>query len=228
MKKSAMSTNSRGKSSQASARMQKNLSAMNAGTSLRNRLDVVAIPIEISARHIHISKKDFEKLFGKKEKLIPIKRLSQIGDFASDKIVELINKDKKILNVRILGPFRENSQVEISFTDAYSLKLNPMPKVKVSGDLTDTTKILVKGKKSSIKIPCIIAKRHLHISEKDAKKLKLKNNQEISIKVNGARGLTFNEIMVRVFGKYNLALHLDTDEGNSAGIFKETFGELVK
>jgi propanediol utilization protein len=186
------------------------------------------IPIEISARHIHLSEKDFEKLFGKNEKLISIKKLSQIGEFASDKTVELSNKNKKITHVRILGPFRKNSQVEISLTDAYFLKLNPIPRIKVSGDLADTTNILVKGKKSFIKIPCIIAKRHLHASEKDAKILKLKNNKEVSIKVGGTRGITFENIVVRISEKYRLALHLDTDEGNSAGIFGKTFGELVK
>jgi propanediol utilization protein len=186
------------------------------------------IPIEISARHIHLSEKDFEKLFGKNEKLIPLKKLSQPGEFASDKTIELVNKDKKVAKVRVLGPFRKSSQAEISLTDAYSLKLFPLPKIKVSGDLTDTTKITVKGKKSSIKIPCIIAKRHLHASEEDAKKLKLKDNQQVSIKVKGARSVVFNEVVVRISKKYKLALHLDTDEGNSAGIFGKTFGELVK
>lgn len=186
------------------------------------------IPIEISARHIHLSEKDFERLFGKNEKLNALKKLSQIGEFASDKTIELINQDKKIANVRILGPFRKNSQAEISLTDAYFLRLNPMPKIKVSGDLADTTNILIKRKKSSIKIPCIIAKRHLHASERDAKKLKLKNNQQISIKITGTRGIIFNEVAVRISEKYHLALHLDTDEGNSAGISEKAFGEIVK
>jgi propanediol utilization protein len=188
---------------------------------------IIKIPIEISARHIHLTEKDFEKLFGKNEKLNQVKKLSQPGEFASDKTIELISKDKNILNVRILGPFRKSSQAEISLTDAYNLKLNPLPKIKVSGDLADTTNILVKGNKSSIKIPCIIAKRHLHISEKDAKKLKLKNNQNISVKVEGIRGLTFNEVIVRVSKEYKLALHLDTDEGNSAGISKTAKGIIV-
>jgi len=187
----------------------------------------INIPVEVSARHIHLTEKDFEKLFGKNERLNPIKKLSQEEEFASDKTVELINKDKKITKVRILGPFRKNSQVEISLTDAYNLKLNPLPKIKVSGDLANTTKVLVKGKKSSIQIPCIIAKRHLHISIKEAKQLKLKNNQNVSIKIEGTRGLIFDNVIVRTSEKYNLALHLDTDEGNSAGIFKTAKGNIV-
>ena len=186
------------------------------------------IPIEISARHIHLSQKDFEKLFGKGKNLAPIKKLSQPGEFASEEKVTIKNGNNKIENVRILGPFRKNSQAEISLTDAYNLKLNPLPKIKVSGDLSDTTGILVKGQKSSIKIPCIIAQRHLHCPIEESKKLKLKNNQEISIKVNGKRETTFHDIVVRVSEKYKLSLHLDTDEGNSAGIIGKAFGKLVK
>jgi putative phosphotransacetylase len=186
------------------------------------------IKIEISARHIHISEKDFEKLFGKHEKLNPLKKLSQPGEFASDKTVDLINKDKKILNVRILGPFRKNSQAEISMTDAYSLRLSPLPKIRVSGDLADTTQILVMGKKGSVKIPCIIAKRHLHVSEKEAKDLKLKNNQKISVKISGERGVTFHNITTRISNDYKAAVHLDTDEGNAAGISGKIFGEIVR
>jgi propanediol utilization protein len=186
------------------------------------------LPVEVSARHIHLSEKDFEKLFGKGETLIPLKKLSQPGEFASDKTVKLINKDKEIANVRVLGPFRKNSQAEISMTDAYSLKLFPLPKIRVSGDLADTIEILAKSKKGSVKIPCIIAKRHLHLSEKEAKTLKLKNNQKVSVRISGERGVIFNEITTRVSEKFRAAVHLDTDEGNAAGISGKTSGQLVK
>ncbi len=186
------------------------------------------IPVEISARHIHLSEKDFEKLFGKSGKLKEIKKLSQVGEFASDEKVILLNENNQIENVRILGPFRKNSQAEISLTDAYHLKLNPLPKIKVSGDLANTTDILVKGPKSSLKIPCIIAQRHLHCSETESKKFGLKNNQIVSIKVNGTREITFHNVIVRVAENFRLALHLDTDEANASGISGETFGEIVK
>ncbi|VVB84086.1 Phosphate propanoyltransferase [uncultured archaeon] len=186
------------------------------------------IPIEISARHMHLSKEDFEKLFGKNQTLNSIKNLSQPGEFASDKVVEIINKSKKIEDVRILGPFRKNSQVEISMTDAYNLKLSPFPQIKVSGDVANTANILVRNKNNSIKAPCIIARRHLHASAKEAKKLKLKNNQNISIKIGGIREVTFHNIIVRVSEDFKLALHLDTDEGNAAGIAGKTFGELAR
>lgn len=186
------------------------------------------ILVEVSARHVHLSQGDFEKLFGKGKGLTPLRKLSQPGEFASEERVTLVNAgDNEIEDVRILGPFRQNSQAEISMTDAYNLKLSPLPKIKVSGELEDTTKILVDGPNSSVKIPCIIAQRHLHLSPQEAKKLKLKNNQRISMKIMGARETTFHDIVVRVSEKYALALHLDTDEGNAAGITGKTFSEIV-
>jgi putative phosphotransacetylase len=183
--------------------------------------------VEVSSRHLHLSKEDFEILFGKNKILRKIKDLSQPGEFSSDKFVTIHNKGKGIKNVRVVGPFRENSQLEISLTDAYYLNLKPLPKLKLSGDLKGTTKIKVIGKKESKKIPCIIAKRHFHISEEQAKKLNLKNNEKINIKIKGERELIFKEVIVRVSKNYKSAVHLDTDEGNSAGIFGKTFGELI-
>lgn len=187
------------------------------------------IPVEISARHIHISKKDFEKLFGKSNELHLIKNLSQEGEFSSDKKVEIINEKEK-LNLRIVGPFRENSQIEISLTDAYSLKLIPLPELRISGDIKGTTKVLVKGPKSRIKLPAIIAKRHLHCSIEDSKELKLRNGQVIKIKISGKRGLIFDNVVVRIKHGFKTSLHLDTDEANAAGIgiSRKTFGEIVK
>ena len=173
------------------------------------------IPIEISARHAHISKEDFKKLYGKGKNLTPIRKLSQPGEFASKETVILSNGKNKIENVRILGPFRKKSQIEISLTDAHNLKLNPLPSIKVSGDLNNTTKILIKNPlnlNAQIKIPVIIAQRHLHCSEKQAKKLNLKNNQRISININGQRETTFHNIIVRISKDYNLSVHIDTDE----------------
>jgi propanediol utilization protein len=184
--------------------------------------------VEVSARHVHLSKKDFEKLFGKNAELASVKQLSQPKEFASDEKVIIINGSKKMENVRILGPFRKQSQAEIALTDAYHLNLSPLPKIKVSGDLANTTKVLVKGPKSSLKIPCIIAQRHLHCSDKEAKKIGLKNNQRISVGIEGVREVTFNNIVVRISPDYRLSLHLDTDEGNAAGIMGKTFGRIIK
>ncbi len=185
------------------------------------------IPVEISARHIHLTKEDFEKLFGTNKKLTPLKYLSQPGEFLSKEKLKIVNGNKEIKNVGIIGPFRKDSQVEISLTDAYTLKLKKFPEMKISGHLVKT-KILVKGLKSSIKLPCIISHRHIHCSNEESKKLKLKNHQLVSVKINGERSLTFHNVLVRVSENYKLSFHIDTDEGNSAGIFKKTFGEIIK
>ena len=186
------------------------------------------ILVEVSARHIHLTQIDFEKLYGKGKTLIPLSKLSQPGEFASQQTITLLNGKNKIENVRILGPFRKNSQVEISLTDAYKLKLNPLPSIRVSGDLNNTTKITTKGPKGNVKIPVIIAQRHLHCNEKQAKELKLKNNQKISIRILGQREITFHNVIVRVSNNYDLSVHLDTDEGNSVGIKGKAFGNIIK
>ncbi len=188
------------------------------------------IPIEVSARHVHLTQEDYEKLFGKDHHLNIIKKISQPGQFSAEETVNLISENNGIKNVRIVGPFRKNSQVEISITDAYRLKLNPLPKIRISGDILGTTKITIENpeNKNRIKIPTIIAQRHLHCSTNEAKKLGLKNKQNISIKIPGKRETIFNKITVRVSPNYKLALHLDTDEGNAAGINEKTYGKIVK
>lgn len=185
------------------------------------------IPIEISARHVHLSKKDFEKLFEKDKQLTPIKKLSQPGEFAAKETLEIANNKEK-LHARILGPLREKTQIEISLTDAYKLKLKKMPPIRLSGDLKNTPKITLKNKnKSTTTNGLIIAKRHLHCNKEQAKKLKIKNKQEISVKIPGIREIIFKKIPVRINERYKLALHLDTDEANAAGINKKSYGEII-
>lgn len=179
------------------------------------------IPVETSARHIHLSEKDFKKLFGNK-RLIPIKKLSQPGEFASKETLNLIKGKNKISNVRVVGPLRKSSQIEISKTDAIELEINPP--VRMSGNIRGAPKIKIKN----TKIPVIIAQRHLHCSEKDAKKLKIKNHQKISIKISGKRETTFHDIIARVSDNYKLALHIDTDEANAAGINKKAYGYILR
>jgi len=186
------------------------------------------IPIEISARHIHLSKMDFEKICGKKKQIVLLKKLSQPGEFATQKTLPIINGKRKIDDMRVVGPFRKKSQVELALTDAYDLNLKPLPDIKLSGNLGGSPKITVKGKKSSLKIPVIIAQRHLHCSEEKAKKLKIKNNQKVSIKIDGKRGLTFHNVVVRLSKEYKLGMHIDTDEANAANIRGKTFGKIVR
>ena len=185
------------------------------------------IPIEVSARHVHLTNGDLQKLFGKNYKLKIKKFLSQKGEFASKEKIELINGKEK-LTARVLGPCREKSQVEISITDAHRLNLKKIPQIRVSGDLENTSSIEINGPKGKTKINIIVAQRHLHISDAEAKKFKLKNNRIVRIKTKGKRAVIFENVIVRVNKNYKLALHLDTDEANSAGIIKNSYGNLIK
>lgn len=184
------------------------------------------IPVEISARHIHLSQEDFEKLFGKSSQMSILSKISQPGQFAAKETLTISNGNNKIQNVRIVGPARKKSYAEISKTDAYKLKINPP--VRVSGDLENTPKITVTNKNKKIKISVIISKRHLHVSEEQAKQLGLENKQIISIKTKGERGLIFDNVVVRAGPGNWLAFQLDTDEGNAAGIQGKTFGEIIR
>jgi len=181
------------------------------------------IPIEISARHIHLSQKDLEKLFGKGYKLSKLKNLSQTGEFATrEKVVLVKNKE---FDFRIIGPIRKYSQIEISSSEARELKIKAP--LRLSGDLKNVTaKLDVIGPKGKVKVKIIRAKRHLHCTPQDAKKLKIKNNQKIKIDVND---VIFENVLVRVNKKFKLTCHLDIDEANAANMEKKkVFGKIVK
>lgn len=185
------------------------------------------ILIEISARHIHLCEKDLEALFGKNYELKKLKKLSQADDFAAKERINIKIGKGTIKNVRIVGPVRKETQIEISLTDSFNLGVKPV--LRLSGDLKGTPgAVLIKGKKKlKIKQGVIIAQRHLHCSPEQARLLKLKKASPISIKVEGKRGITFHNVKVRVKQGYKLSLHLDTDEGNSAGIFKKGKGKIL-
>ena len=172
---------------------------------------------EISARHIHISRAHLDKLFGKGYQLKAIKDLSQPGEFAAQEEVEIIGPKNKIA-IRIVGPVRKQTQIELAVTDARVLGINPV--FRVSGDLKNSSGgVMLKGPKGLVKLTngLIVPLRHLHISESDAKKWKLKTGQKVKARVGGPRGLVFDNIIVRV-GNYATRIHLDTDEANAAGL----------
>ena len=188
---------------------------------------MLKIPVEISARHIHISKDDLEFLFGDNFNLSKERDLSQKGEFVSKERINLVNRDKKIENVRILGPLRDETQIEISKTDTYFLNIE-VP-LKISGQLEGSAGITLEGPvgRKDLKNGVIIAKRHLHCNPTDAEELNIKDGDLISIKVEGERSLVFNEVVVRVGEESSLMMHIDTDEGNAAGINGKGFGELI-
>lgn len=184
------------------------------------------ILVEVSARHIHLSQKHLEKLFGKNYKLKKLKDLTLPGEFAAKEKVEIKNKNgKNKLFLRIIGPARKNTQVELSITDAINLEIKPT--IRVSGKILHTPGAILKGPKGKVilKRGVIIAQRHIHCTKEDAKRLKLKNTA--SVKIKGKRELIFNKIKVRKNNNYKLVMHIDTDEGNAAGVNKKTKGIIL-
>lgn len=179
---------------------------------------VVKIPIEVSARHCHLSKEDLEKLFGVGYELNVLKTLTQPSDFASKETIDIQFGPQRIERVRVVGPTRKQTQVEISKTDAIFLGVNPP--LRLSGNLKDSSAVILKGPKGQVELKegLIIARRHIHCSTKEAKEIGLRQGQLTSVEVKGDRATTFHCIEVRTGENYKLCLHLDADEGNAAGI----------
>jgi len=186
------------------------------------------IPIEVSARHVHLSKNDLEKLFGSDYELKVFKQLTQPSDFAAKETVDISVGGKTIKSVRVVGPLRQKTQIEISKTDSFSLGVNPP--IRLSGDLDESLGVKLIGPKGEVDLSegLIVAKRHLHCATSEASELGIKNGDRVSVEVNSTRPVVFNEVLVRVRDDYSLCLHLDTDEGNAAGLDRTGKGVIVK
>ncbi|PIR06306.1 MAG: propanediol utilization protein [Candidatus Komeilibacteria bacterium CG11_big_fil_rev_8_21_14_0_20_36_20] len=180
---------------------------------------------EISARHLHISPQHLAKLFGPNFKLKKQHKLSQPGEFASKQTLEIIGLKNKLEKVRIVGPVRKKTQIELSLTDCIFLGIRPV--LRLSGDVKNSPGVILKGPKGKLKIRegVIIPKRHLHLPEKQAKSWGLKNKQKIKVSFKGPRAAILKEVMVRV-GDYKTRVHLDTDEANAIGIKNNATVEL--
>ena len=176
------------------------------------------VPVGVSARHVHLTQNDVEILFGEGYQLTKKKELMG-GQFASNETVTIVGlKLRAIENVRILGPVRSASQIEISATDA--LKLGVKAPIRESGDIKGSAPMAVVGPKGVIylKEGCIIAKRHIHMSPEDAKAAGVADGQNVSVRVNNERGSIFDQVKIRVNPTYTLEMHIDTDEANAASI----------
>lgn len=185
------------------------------------------IPIGVSARHIHLTQEHVEALFGKGYQLTKKKDLMG-GQFAANEQVTIVGeKLRAIENVRVLGPVRKQSQVEISKTDTF--KLGVKAPVRESGNVAGSAPIAVVGPKGTVylKEGCIVAKRHIHMSPADAEKTQLKDGDIVSVVVDNERGTTFNHVQIRVDEKFTLEMHIDADEANAAGIGADASGRIV-
>jgi len=183
--------------------------------------------IEISARHAHLSAGALEALFGKGHELKKLKGLSQKGEFAAEEKV-VLKTPKGELELRIIGPIRPATQVELSATEARKLGLNPP--VRLSGNIAGSEKGTLAGPagEAALAEGIILAKRHIHISDIEAEEFGLANGQIVSVKVPGPRSLTFHDVEVRAKESFSFAMHIDTDEANAAGVSGENSkGEII-
>lgn len=177
-----------------------------------------AVPVGVSARHIHLTQEDVETLFGEGYHLTKKKDLMG-GQFASNETVTIVGiKLRAIENVRVLGPVRKASQVEISATDA--MKLGIAAPIRESGKLAGSAPIAVVGPKGAIylKEGCIIAMRHIHMSPADALQAGVHDGDIVSVKADNERGTVFNQVKIRVDESFTLEMHIDTDEANASKI----------
>lgn len=179
----------------------------------------IKVTLEVSARHLHLCPKDFKKLFGAKAKLHKYKNLSQEYHFAAKETLAVIGPKGVFQNVRIVGPLRKYTQLEICYTDAVHLGLKPP--VRKSGSLAGAPSIILQGPKGKLKVKnaVILVQRHLHASPEKAKKYGLKDGQTVSLAVSGKRGAVFHNVQVRVHLLFKWHVHLDTDEANAVGLF---------
>ncbi|MBQ2815991.1 MAG: phosphate propanoyltransferase [Clostridia bacterium] len=185
--------------------------------------------VETSARHIHLSQADLETLFGAGYELTPKKDLSQPGQFACEERVTVVGPKKELAGVSILGPVRPETQVELSLTDARSIGLSAP--VRESGDVAGSSGCKLVGPKGEVELAqgVIAAKRHIHMTPEDAEEFGVKDNQVVQVRVPSSIGRTtiFDDVVVRVSPKYALAMHIDTDESNAAGVAPGTMADVI-
>lgn len=185
--------------------------------------------VETSARHVHLCQETLEVLFGKGYELTKKKDLSQPGQYACEERVTVVGPKKELAGVSILGPVRKADQIELSATDARSIGLGIA--IKESGDTKGTPGCVLRGPKGEVELKegVIVAKRHIHMTTKDANEMGLVNGQIVSVKVaNDVRTTTFGDVVVRVRDDFALAMHIDTDESNAACVACGTYGEIIK
>ena len=175
------------------------------------------VKIGVSNRHVHLSKNDFDVLFPN-TLMNKVKDLSQKGEYVSDLFVSIKTNKGVLSKVRVVGPLRDKTQVEVSKTDAYFLGINPP--VRMSGDLENSEDVILISNNSELLVEnsCILAHRHIHMSTNDAIKLGYKSGDIVKVKIFGERGGVYDNVEIKTKDSYSLELHLDTDEANAMGV----------
>ena len=180
--------------------------------------DMTDIKVGVSNKHVHLSREHMDILFGKGSRLTVKKRLGQPGQFAAEEKVTLRGPKGSFENIRVLGPVRSESQVEISKSDSYVLGINAP--IAESGQLDGTPGIILEGPKGSVELHkgVIIAWRHIHLTPCEAQLLQVKDKDLVSVEIPGDRGGTMKNVLVRVSDKFAAEMHVDTDEANAFGL----------
>lgn len=185
--------------------------------------------VETSARHVHVTQETLEALFGKGYQLTVKKELSQPGQFASNERVTVVGPKRELANVSILGPCRKSNQVELSATDARSIGVEAP--VRESGDIASSGACKLVGPSGEVELSegVIVAKRHVHMTEKDAAEFGVKNGDIVNVLVDTGAGrkTVFGDTVIRVSDKFSLAMHIDTDESNAAACGRDVTGSLI-
>lgn len=188
------------------------------------------VPVEVSARHVHLTQDQIEALFGKGHELTVKKMLSQPGQFAAEERVTIVGPKKNLERVSVLGPARKAAQVELSMTDCFSIGIKNAP-VRESGVIEGTPGVTLKTDMGEITLDegVIVAKRHIHMTEADAADFGCKDKDIVSVKVEtNGRSLIFDDVVVRVRDDFALAMHIDTDEANAGSISGDVTGTVIK
>ena len=174
------------------------------------------IPVGVSARHLHLSREHLDALFGKGYELTKKKELSQPGQYASEETVDIMTTKGAFTRVRILGPVRKETQIEISLTD--SLKLGITPPIRDSGNLEGSPGVVLVGPNGTITLDkgAIVALRHIHMTPADAAHFGVKDKDIVQVECCGERAMTMGQVLIRVNEQYALEMHVDTDESNAA------------
>lgn len=185
------------------------------------------ILVEVSNRHVHLSRKDLDVLFGKDHQLKVARWLSQPGQFVAKEKINLINGNKIIENIKILGPERKETQIELLKDDVFDLGINSF--VRLSGDLEGTPGIKIAGPNGVLELQkgAIVAQKHLHASEKEAEILGINNGDIVNIKIPGIKDFVFDNVMVRTGPTHSLAFHINKDEGKECEVIKKAIGVLL-
>lgn len=185
------------------------------------------VPVGVSNRHVHLNRKDLDVLFGEGYQLTKFKDLKQPGQYACKETVTIKGSKGEFINVRILGPLRDETQVEISVSDGFKLGLRPP--MRESGKLDGSSGVTIEGPCGKIikSKGCIVAWRHIHMDTDTAKSLNLNDKDIVEVKVFGERNAVLGNVLVRVSKNYSLEIHIDVDEANACGLINNDTVRVV-